>query len=137
MEINPITGLVENNVPIVNRDETGFAGLDADAFMKLLIVQLQNQDPLEPVGNDELLSQLSTMQSLQSNIQLGDAVKAITSNQQLSTAANFIGKLVTGVTDDQIEVSGVADRAFLNGGIAYVGTDKGEIALSRVSAVNS
>lgn len=136
MEINPVTGLFENNVPIVSQDEVGFSGLTADSFMRLLITELQNQDPLEPVGNEELLSQLSMMRNLQSNIELSDAVKAVTTNQQLSTAANFIGSSVTGFTTDQTEVSGIADRAFLRDGIAYVGAGEAEIPLSQVTSVN-
>jgi len=136
MEINPITGAFDNSAPIVDQDKTGFAGLTADSFMKLLITELQNQDPLEPVGNEQLLSQLSMMRNLQSNIELGDTVKAITSNQQLSTAASFIGKSVTGFKDDETETTGVAQRAFLRDGIAYLGTADAEVALSRVTAVN-
>ena len=42
--------------------------LSKDAFLKLLITQMQNQDPLEPMDNSQQISQmaqLSTMESLQ------------------------------------------------------------------------
>jgi flagellar basal-body rod modification protein FlgD len=122
-------------VPVVDRSQTGFAGLNSETFMKLLITQLQSQDPLEPMGNDELLSQISMMRNLQANIELGDAMKSITSNQQLSTAATFIGKTVTGVAADDSEVSGVADRAFLRDGLAYVGIGQAEVPLSQITTV--
>ena len=34
-------------------------GLDKDAFMRLLVTQLQNQDPLEPTQNQEFVAQLA------------------------------------------------------------------------------
>ena len=121
--------------PIVDADKAGFGSLDSQAFMKLLITQLQNQDPLEPVKNDELLGQLSAMRSLQSNIELGDALKAITVNQRLSTAATFIGKTVTGMDTSQTTVTGVAQRAFLRNGEAYVGVGSSELKLDNVASV--
>jgi flagellar basal-body rod modification protein FlgD len=119
----------------VRADQAGFAGLTADNFMKLLLAQLQNQDPTQPVGNEELLNQLATMRNLQANIELGDAMKAITANQQLSTAATFIGKLVAGTDANQSPVSGLVDRAFLKDGAAYVGIGDQEVPLSNVSDV--
>jgi len=126
-----------NDLPIVPRERTGFAGLDSEDFLKLLITQLQNQDPSEPIGNEELLNQLSQMRSIQASIELEDAVKAITSNQQLSTAATFIGKTVTGTTTSQQQLTGVADRAFLRDGVAYVGIGSQEILLGNVTDVRT
>jgi flagellar basal-body rod modification protein FlgD len=136
MQVNGLTGGGAGQ-QVVDADKSGFAGLTAESFMKMLLTQLQNQDPMDPVGNDELLSQLAMMRNLQSNIELGDAIKAITSNQQLSTAATFIGKTVTGTTSDQQEVTGVADRAFLRDGRTFVGVGDAELSLTEVSSVSA
>jgi len=136
MDIAALAGVGSGNTTdTVSKDQTGFAGLTANSFLKLLITQLQNQDPTEPVGNGELLNQLSSMRSLQSNIELGDALKSITVNQRLSTASTFIGKTVTGTTADRQEVTGTADSAFLRGDQAFVSVGESEIPLSSVTAV--
>jgi len=124
-----------NTPNVVSSDQVGFAGLNADTFMKLLITQLQNQDPTEPVSNEELLNQLAMMRNLTANIELGEALKAITVNQQLSTAATFIGKSVSGTNAKEQLVTGIADRAFLRDGQAYVGIGTEEVALKQVQAV--
>ncbi|MEX0717930.1 MAG: flagellar hook capping FlgD N-terminal domain-containing protein [Planctomycetaceae bacterium] len=124
-----------SSVPVVDPAKTGFNGLTADHFMKMLITQLKNQDPLEPVGNEEILNQISTMRSLQSNIELGDAMKAITSNQQLSTAAGFIGRSVTGTDATNRLVTGIASRALLRDGKAYVAVGDIEMPLANVTGV--
>ncbi len=133
MEITPLAG---GDATIVDRDSVDFSGLNADSFMRLLIAQLQNQDPLEPVGNDQLLSQIATMRNLQSNIELSEAMKAITTNQQLSTAASFIGKSISGNGTGGSVVSGVADRAFLRGGEAFVGIGTAVLPIKNVTSVN-
>lgn len=41
-------------------------GLGRDAFLKLLVTQLQHQDPLEPQADGEFLAQLAQFSSLES-----------------------------------------------------------------------
>jgi len=123
-------------VDIVDSDKTGFAGLGSDDFMKLLLAQLQNQDPSEPTSNAELLNQLSSMRSLSSSIELGETLKEITASQQLSDSAQFLGAFVTGNNDDEEEVSGIVDRAVMREGTAYLGIGNDEIPVRNVSQVN-
>lgn len=126
----------------IDSGRTGFNGLTADDFFKLLIAQLQNQDPSEPVGNEELLAQLSTMRNLQSNIELGEVLKKLSSSldgqnadygQKLSVAASYIGR---SVTLDDLTV-GRVEHAFLEDGQTFIGVNGIDVPLSRVIAVNS
>ena len=120
---------------IVDPDKTGFNGLTADDFMRMLIVQLQNQDPMEPVGNDQLLGQLSAMRNLQSNVELSDALKTLTGNQQLSTAAAYIGRSVTGTDTNRQAVTGVVERAFVRDSQVFLAIGTTEVALDSVTSV--
>ncbi len=121
---------------VVDREEAGFSGLTADDFMQMLIVQLQNQDPTEPMTNEELLTQISQIQSLQSNVELADAIKGTTSTQLLSNAANFIGKSVTAAVGAS-EVTGVVERARVVDGDVFVTVDGTDVPLTDVTGVNS
>jgi flagellar basal-body rod modification protein FlgD len=58
------------------------SSLGSDAFLKLLVVQLQNQDPTSPQSNTEFIAQLATFSSLE---QLTAINKAVTS------MAKFLG----------------------------------------------
>ena len=134
MAVDPINA-VSSNTATVDPSRTGFAALTSESFLKLLITELQNQDPTEPIGNEELLNQISMMRNLQSNIELSSALESLTTNQQLSTAASFIGKTVTGINGQQQQVVGMADRAFLADGKAFIGIGSEEIPLSGVTEV--
>lgn len=105
----------------------------------MMIVQLQNQDPMEPTGNDELLNQISQMRSLQTNIELSDVLNATNSQQQLTSAASLLGRYVEGNVNaaDGTEktISGTVERAFVTGGKAFVKTDSGELPLDSIIRV--
>lgn len=122
-------------VNVIDRDQAGFSGLTAESFMKLLITELQNQDPTEPLGNEELLGQLSSMRELQSNVELSDTLKAMTAGQGLTQAAGLIGKEIEGQDGSQAPVAGVVDRAFVREGKAYVGVGGFELPVSAISNV--
>lgn len=120
----------------------GFNGLTADDFFKLLIAQLQNQDPTSPVGNDQLLQQLSTMRGLQSNIELSETLERVADSlkttsgdngEKLSVGASYIG---TSVTLDDTS-TGFVDRAFVLNEQTYVGVNGVDVPISRVVSVNS
>jgi flagellar basal-body rod modification protein FlgD len=66
--------------------------LGSDAFLKLLVVQLQNQDPTSPQSNTEFIAQLATFSSLE---QLTSINKAVTS------LAKFLGDVNTSIADTQ------------------------------------
>jgi flagellar basal-body rod modification protein FlgD len=133
----PQSAFITPEIQVVEKDQVGFAGLNADTFMKLLITELQNQDPLSPMESSDMLNQLSMMRNLSANIELADALEAITSNQQLSTAATFIGKQVTGTDSANNDVVGVVDRAFLRNNEAFVRVSDIDVPLSQVTSVSS
>jgi flagellar basal-body rod modification protein FlgD len=66
--------------------------MGSDAFLKLLVVQLQNQDPTSPQSNTEFIAQLATFSSLE---QLTSINKAVTS------MAQFLGDVNTSIADNQ------------------------------------
>jgi flagellar basal-body rod modification protein FlgD len=52
-------------------------GLGKDAFMNLLVTQLQHQDPLQPQDNSQFLTQLAQFSSLEQLQQIQDQLSSI------------------------------------------------------------
>ena len=66
-----------------------------DDFLKLLIAQLQNQDPLHPMDNQEFAAQLATFNSLGQLIEINDKLGTLQQSQgsmNQYNAASLIGK---------------------------------------------
>jgi len=69
-----------------------------DDFLKLLIAQLQNQDPLQPMDNQEFAAQLAQFNSLGQLIEINDKLGALQNGQGSMShynAASLIGKEIS------------------------------------------
>jgi flagellar basal-body rod modification protein FlgD len=56
--------------------------VDKDEFLKLLVAQLKNQDPMNPVDNQQFLTQLATFSSLEQLISINNAVTKLTGTSE-------------------------------------------------------
>jgi len=92
------------------RGPTDLRDLDMNHFLDLMITELQNQDPLNPVDNSQLLQQLSQIREISATNELTDTLESVLSGQQLSTASTLIGKKINALSDDDKNVQGVVDR---------------------------
>ncbi|WP_182084909.1 flagellar hook assembly protein FlgD [Aureimonas sp. ME7] len=79
-------------------------GLDYDAFLKLLVAQMKNQDPLNPTDPTQQMSQLASFSNVEQSIKLNQKLEAMTTLNSLTQANNLIGRTVTSGDGD---VSGV------------------------------
>jgi flagellar basal-body rod modification protein FlgD len=113
----------------------GFNNLTTADFMQMLIAELENQDPTNPMSNEDLLTQLSTMSQLQSTQDLDNALQSNTNNQQLSIASSFIGANITGTDSNNNAVNGIVSQALLQNGAAYVQVGSTLVPLANVTGV--
>lgn len=57
--------------------KTGTAAMGQTDFLKLMTVQMQMQDPFDPVDQKEMLAQMAQFSSLAGIAEMGDTLKAI------------------------------------------------------------
>ncbi|MDP4153159.1 MAG: flagellar hook capping FlgD N-terminal domain-containing protein [Bacillota bacterium] len=91
--------------------------LGKDEFLQILVAQLQNQDPLNPMDDTDFIAQMAQFSSLE---QLMSMNTSISQNQ----AYDLVGKYIyTELKDDDgntTTVAGKVDSAFVSDGTAYV-----------------
>jgi flagellar basal-body rod modification protein FlgD len=71
------------------------ASLDYDSFLKLLIAQMKNQDPTDPMKASEQIAQLATFSQVEQTIQTNSNLETLISGNALTNASNYIGKTIT------------------------------------------
>jgi len=98
--------------------------LGKDDFLRLLVTQLQNQDPLQPMENTEFVAQLAQFSSLEQLTNIGDQLGLVQLGQMSVSnmqAASLVGREITasgntfeydgtGGIDLDFELSGDAER---------------------------
>ena len=94
VSMNAINGTssTTNSAPTSSTSAPATSALGQDAFMKLLVTQLQHQDPTQPKDDSEFIAQLATFSSLE---QLQDMNKTLT---KISQFFNSVQPTTTGST---------------------------------------
>lgn len=94
---------------------TGNNQLDKDAFFKLMLTQMKNQDPTNPMQSHEMAAQLAQFSSLEQLNNIGKGIdelgKAQTGQGQFG-ALSFIGKKVSGDASKVARAAGDTEHGF-------------------------
>ena len=110
--------------------------LKTEDFIKMMITQLQNQDPLEPAKNQELLAQMSQIGQLQSATSLQESLKGMVLQNQIGAASGLIGKTVQGLDGQDEPVSGQVNSVKVGSDGVSLELDSGKtLLLSRVTQI--
>jgi flagellar basal-body rod modification protein FlgD len=83
--------------PVVNPGSQ----LTKDAFLQLLVAQLQNQDPLNPTDTNSMMQMETEMSTVEQLTNLNSSISAIKSSGDLSQAVALLGHLL-----DYVDASG-------------------------------
>lgn len=117
--------------------------LGKDSFMKLLVSQLQNQDPINPQSNEDFIAQLAQFSSLEQMENLNDSFLGLAILQQsnalmsqLTEGSTLIGQNVT-YTDPATgeTLSGTVESIRIEDGIAVLNIGGENVPLMSVTEV--
>jgi len=112
-------------------------GLDMDHFFQLMVAELQNQDPLDPTDNQQLLQQISQIREVGATDRLTDTLGAVLLGQNVSNATSLIGKVVSAIDKQGNRIDGEVDRVTIIDGSPTLHIEGSEVALSNVSEVKA
>lgn len=117
---------------------SGLSSIGQDQFLQLLIAQLQNQDPLDPVSNKDFIQQLATLNSVQGLQTLNASFSEMLKLQQLTQGADLIGKTVQyALTSGGATKTGSVSAVQVQNGsfVLQVGSD--QVGLNQIQSVNA
>ena len=134
METGSITNtLSPNTVPAKNND--ALRDLDMSEFLELMITELQNQDPLNPLENAEILQQISQIREIGATGRLTDTLEAVLLGQNLTSASSMIGKTVEALSDDAKNVRGVVEKVTVTEGEPRLHIGEKSVRLKNVKEI--
>jgi len=111
--------------------------LDPQAFLQLLVAQLQYQDPSNPVDTSQFLNQTAMLSQVQTMNSMSDTLAALTATQQGQAATSLIGKQITYLDDAGASHTGVVDTATLQNSKATLLIGSTAVPLEKVVQVTT
>ena len=104
--MDPLSGIGDTATQ-TQSSQDAFSSLKSQDFVKIMFTELSNQDPLKPNDSNALLEQMSSLRSIQSDLDLSEKLEALVSQNQMASASGLLGRLVSGVSENNERVIGV------------------------------
>ncbi|MBL5767227.1 flagellar hook assembly protein FlgD [Bacillus sporothermodurans] len=131
--------------------KTGSDILGKDDFLKILMVQLQNQDPLNPMQDKDFIAQMATFSSLEHMTNMSKSMETFVDMQQqnqLVTYSQFVGKEITWhkIVEDKNSEDGtkvlqgkgtIKGVRFIENSVKFILDDGTELDPANISQVNT
>jgi flagellar basal-body rod modification protein FlgD len=98
--------------------------VDTSQFLKMMLTEMQNQDPLNPMQTSQIMDELGQMQQITASNKLTSTLDAMALGQSLSNATSLIGKNIDGIDDSGNPAAGVVSKVSIanNAAKIYVGS---------------
>ena len=103
----------------------GFSSMKSEDFIKVIFAELANQDPFQPSDSAALLEQLSSIRTIESDLELVKQLDALVLENQLASASNLIGKMVGGLSTTNDRVAGTVVSVIRQGDQVTLELDTG------------
>jgi flagellar basal-body rod modification protein FlgD len=136
-----ITAIDSSTTTTTSSSSTSSAyNLSTSDFLKLLLAELENQDPTDPVDVSEMTSLFSSL-TLVSEAEttneylstLVDSMSSLSSNQ----AVSYLGKTITYTDSNSSKTTAVVSSVEYEDSVAYLVTEGGDkVKLSSVTGVS-
>jgi flagellar basal-body rod modification protein FlgD len=94
------------------------ASVSNTQFLQMMITEMKNQDPTQPVDNAQMLSQEAQFASLEQMQNLNTNLLTLMAQQNVSQATNLIGKQVAGMDANGQNVAGTVTGLSFAGGVS-------------------
>lgn len=103
----PAPGTATSSATSASSDPNqGLGALTGTAFLDLLVAQMKNQDPLNPMSSTQFMAQTAQLSTLEQITRLNQETQQVLADQQLTTGLGTIGRTVTGTDASGQSVTG-------------------------------
>lgn len=123
--------------------------LGKDEFLKILITQLQNQDPMQPMQDRDFIAQMAQFSSVEQLMNIQTQLGSL--HQALGMSSSLIGKEITwyGKSEDKeyqvgkdgkddtnpILRTGIVESMIIRDGVSYAKVGEYEVELSTIAEI--
>lgn len=115
----------------------GNSSLGKDDFLQILVAQLANQNPMDPMNDKEFIAQMAQFTAVEQMSYMAEEMYYL--RQSMASASTLIGKHISYLTVNEkqeiVTKQGVVDAVIMKNGMAHVVIGKEEIPIDHISRV--
>jgi flagellar basal-body rod modification protein FlgD len=131
-----VQGLVGQQTPSSVANADAFNNMDLQQFITLLITEMQNQDPTNPMDNSQILQQISQIKSIASNDKLSTTLTSMQLQQNMLSANILMNQNITGLNDQGTKVEGKVDKVSIDKDSVTLHIGGDTVRLKNVTAID-
>ncbi|PYI50372.1 flagellar hook capping FlgD N-terminal domain-containing protein [Paenibacillus flagellatus] len=123
----------------IEKQKTGSSNLGRDEFLKILVTQLSNQDPTQPLQDKEFIAQMATFTSVEQLTNMAEEMRTL--RQSIGFSSSLIGKTIswtqTNSTGEKETHSGVVDSIKIKDGKQYAVVGDKQAPLDQIAEIKN
>jgi flagellar basal-body rod modification protein FlgD len=111
--------------------------LGKDQFLQILVTQLRNQDPMQPLQDKEFIAQMAQFSSLEQMMNMSKEVSSL--RQSAGMVAGLIGKEVSWFEETEtstVEKKGTVNSVLWRDGVQFVKVGDVEVPIDEISSIS-
>ncbi len=108
--------------------------LGKDAFLKILITQLSNQDPLDPLKDKDFIAQMAQFSTLEQMTNMNKTIEQMAAMNKAS-AVSYIGRVIEYTDDEGLPAYSTVGYVRFEEGKIILNTTDGDVPLEKVVSV--
>ncbi|WP_239617030.1 flagellar hook capping FlgD N-terminal domain-containing protein [Cohnella mopanensis] len=108
-----------------------------EQFLQILVTQLRNQDPMQPMQDKEFISQMAQFSSLEQMMNMSKEVTSL--RQSAGMIAGLIGKEVSWLDEsavNAVEYYGTVNSVLWRDGVQYVRVGKTDVPIDKIQSIS-
>jgi len=118
--LQPVNNSTSKNSSSSSSSGNAINDIDMNTFLKLMITELQQQDPLNPMDNKDMLNQIAQIRAVGASDQLTKTLNSVLLGQNITSATNLMGADISALTDDGQSITGIVNRVAIDKGVPKI-----------------
>ena len=111
------TNKSSNATDVTKNNYDSFNDVGIEDFLKLMTTELQNQDPLNPMDNAQMLAQIGQIREIASNDSLTNTLESVMLGQNMATASGMISQTVEAMDNEGTRFTGKVTKVTIADGV--------------------
>lgn len=136
-----ITSTTANKIPEGSTaqqvpDYDAYDNMKLGDFVKLLTTEMQNQDPMNPMDNSEILQQISQIRAIASNDKMSTTLTSLKLQQDMVSGSAMLNQTVKAVDTNGVSVTGKVDKVTLTDNKVQLHIGEHTVDLTSIAEIN-